>query len=391
VPKIEGYAPKLTEEQQKKADEFRKKQEEVAKKEADIKAKKAQEAGMPKDNRTITEIEAETRAKRDQKYFQEQLSPKNRSTGERFKSIEEVDAEMNKALALSAFNPDQKAYYNTLKNFKEKLDPTGGRKERSDIFMSDEKDRTFNPNSPLEIEKRTAAARDQRLAGIQNPQQILGPNLGLGPSIPLGEANLQSQIQSQIKPLSEIGTSLRPLSDISNDVNRASYDMGVKRKGLYEGDFGQEVERRKLEQNPLLTLQPQNITTQGGQTIPVSQQLNQQSFTQQEAAFNSNTAAITTLVGGIQNLNSTLANFETNFSNLNNIPGTQTGGNPAQPGAQPNISTNTNVPLTIVVNADGQTDIATAVGQEIQKKIPEIVDKVRIARGEKVPPTVPKP
>ena len=65
VPKIEGYAPKLTEQQQKKADEFRKKQEEVAKKEADIKAKKAQEAGMPKDNRTAAQIEAETIAQRD--------------------------------------------------------------------------------------------------------------------------------------------------------------------------------------------------------------------------------------------------------------------------------------------------------------------------------------
>lgn len=377
VPKIEGYAPKLTEQQQKKADEFRKKQEEVAKKEADIKAKKAQEAAMPKDNRTIAEIEAETRNKRDQKYFQAQLSPTNRSTGKRFESIEEVDAEMRKALGLSAFNPDQKAYYTTLKNFKEKLNPTGGRSERGEMFMSYEKDMTFDPNSPGEIEKRTIAARDQRLAGIINPQQILGPNLGLGPNVAVGQEDLQNQIKSQIKPLSDIGASLRPLSEISNDVNRASYDMDVKRKGLYEGDFGAEVERRKLAESPLLTLTPQQVTTQGPQPL-------EQSFIQQEAAFSNNTLALTTLASSIETLNSTITNTQSTNRNVN-TPSSQ------QAGVQPQVSTNTNAPVSVVVNAQGGTDISTAVGQAVQNAIPSIVEKVRIAMGEKVPPTVSRP
>ena len=112
----------------------------------------------------------------------------------------------------------------------------------------------------------------------------------------------------------------------------------------------------------------------------------QQSFTQQEASLGTNTSAITTLAGGIESLNSTIANFEANFANLNNVPG-------AQPvaGAQPNVQTTTSAPVNVVVNAQGGTDIATAVGQAVQNAIPTIVEKVRIAMGEKVPPTVSRP
>jgi TP901 family phage tail tape measure protein len=112
----------------------------------------------------------------------------------------------------------------------------------------------------------------------------------------------------------------------------------------------------------------------------------QQSFTQQEASLGTNTSAITTLAGGIESLNATIANFESNFANLNNVPG-------AQPvaGAQPNIQTTTSAPVNVVVNAQGGTDIATAVGQAVQNAIPTIVDKVRIAMGQKVAPTVSRP
>lgn len=371
---IEAYKPKLTEEQQKKADEIRTAQEQTAKKEADIKAKKAQEAALPKDNRTTSEIEAATRAKRDQKYLQSPVAPRNRSTGEKFGSMEEIDAEMNKALALGAINPEQKEYYGVLQNFKKNLDPTATTFGRQYDYNLDEKNRPIDPNSPLEIEKRTAAARDQRMRGITNPQQILGQNLSLGPNIPTGEIDLQSQIQSQLKPLGDIGTNLRPLSQINNDVTRSSYDMDVKRKGLYEGDLGREVERRKLAENPLLTLSPQKITTQGPQPI-------QQSFTQQEAAFSNNTSALTTLAGGIATLNSTI-------SNLNSAPGSPSAAGTQQPVAQPNVTTTTTAPVSVVVNAQGGQDIALAIGEQIKEKIPEIVKQVRLAMGEKVTPTV---
>jgi len=366
----------------------------MAKAKADKKAAEAQRKALPKDNRTIAEIEAETTAKRDQKYLQSPLAPLNRTTGKKFESIEQVDAEMQKALAFGAINPEQKEYYNVLKNFKRNLDPTGGASGRNAMFMLDDASRPIDPNSPLEIEKRTMKERDQRLMGIQNPQGILTPNLSLGPNTSIGEQDIQAQIQSAIKPLIDLGSNLRSLTEIKNDVTSASYDMDVKRKGLYEGDLGRVVEQRKLQENPLLTLKPQNITTQGGQ--PINNQLNQESFIQQEAAFNNNTSALTSLAGGIESLNSTLSNFETNFGNLNNVSNAQPAGTQAQAGAQagaqPNVTTTTNAPVNVVVNAQGSNDIAVAVGEAIKNEIPNIVDRVRVALGppfNKVTPKLP--
>jgi TP901 family phage tail tape measure protein len=110
-----------------------------------------------------------------------------------------------------------------------------------------------------------------------------------------------------------------------------------------------------------------------------------QSFAQQEAAFNNNTSALTLLAGGIESLNSTLSNFEANFANLNNTPGAQPAGAQAG-GAQPNITTTTTAPVNLVLNAQGSNDIAAAVGEEIQKSIPTIINRVRVALGQKVPP-----
>jgi TP901 family phage tail tape measure protein len=116
---------------------------------------------------------------------------------------------------------------------------------------------------------------------------------------------------------------------------------------------------------------------------------NQQSFTQQEAAFNTNTSALTSLAGGIENLNSTISSFETSFSNLNNVPGAQQVGTPGQATVQPNITTTTSAPVSVTVQAEAGTDIATAVGEAVKKAIPEIVLEVRRATGEKIPPTTP--
>jgi len=114
-----------------------------------------------------------------------------------------------------------------------------------------------------------------------------------------------------------------------------------------------------------------------------------QSFAKQEAAFNNNTSALTSLAGGIESLNSTLANFEANFANLNNVPGAQPAAGTQQAGAQPQVLTNTNAPVSVIVNPQGGPDIASAIGEEIKTKIPEIVQKVMLAMGYKVPPTLP--
>jgi hypothetical protein len=133
-----------------------------------------------------------------------------------------------------------------------------------------------------------------------------------------------------------------------------------------------------------------NIEVVGSRVNQTSNpQINQQSFTQQEAAFSNNTSALTSLTGGIENLNSTLSNFEANFGNLNNVPGTQPAGAQAQAGAQPGATTTTNAPVSVIVNAQGSNDIAAAVGQAVQNAIPAIIDKVKVALGQKVPPTAP--
>ncbi len=224
-------------------------------------------------------------------------------------------------------------------------------------------------------EAETVIARDQRLAGITNPQQILGPNLGLGPNVAIGQKDLQNQIGSQIKPLSDIGTSLRPLSEISNDVNRASYDMNIKRKGLYEGSLGAEVERRKLAENPLLTLTPRQVTTQGSQPL-------EQSFTQQEAALNNNTSLTSILNTSVESLTSALTNFQTNVSNLNN-PQTLT--NPSvQQGQNTGGQSSTNIgPFSVVVNQSENTNIEGQINQAMERLKSEILQLVNV----KVPPT----
>jgi TP901 family phage tail tape measure protein len=225
-------------------------------------------------------------------------------------------------------------------------------------------------------EAETVIARDQRMRGIINPQQILGPNLSLGPNISTGEGDVQSRIQSQIKPVSDIGKDLRSLSEINNDATRASYDMDVKRKGLYEGDFGNRVQQKKLAENPLLTLSPQKITTQGPRPL-------EQSFTQQEAVFNNNSSALTTLAGGIESLNSTIANL--GVANLNNIPAQTNAGAQSAAGAQQAANQSSNIgPFNVVVNSS-EGDISLQLTTALEKLKSEILSLVNV----KVAPTVP--
>jgi TP901 family phage tail tape measure protein len=304
---------------------------------ADKKAAEVQKQALPKDNRTIAEIEAETTAKRDQKYLQSPLAPLNRTTGKKFESIQQVDAEMQKALAFGAINPEQKEYYNVLKNFKQNLNPTGGASGRRAMFMYDE----VNPqitqpriNQALEANQKTPVA-------IKSDKE-------------------------KYEELNRPGQIFKSFDDVlKNWTQRDAF----QRTGKIP-DFEMKTSK------------------------PVTQGVKQESFTQQEAAFNNNTSALTSLAGGIESLNSTLSNFEANFANLNNVPGAQPVGTQGQAGTQPNITTTTNAPVNVVVNAEGGGDIATAVGAEIEKAIPTIINKVRIALGppfNKVPPQAPKP
>lgn len=119
-------------------------------------------------------------------------------------------------------------------------------------------------------------------------------------------------------------------------------------------------------------------------------QVNQPSFTQQEAALNNNTSAITSLNENLRNLSTQLSE-KNNENNGNSVANQAPGRAGIITGTQPNINTTTNAPVNVVVNAQGGSDIAAAVGEAVQNAIPTIIDKVKLAMGQKVPPKVSGP
>ena len=111
-------------------------------------------------------------------------------------------------------------------------------------------------------------------------------------------------------------------------------------------------------------------------------------FAQQEAALNGNTGALNSLTGGIESLRNIISTLQTSFETVNT---NQTNQNANQnTGGQPGVQTTTNAPVTLVVNAESDTDVGMAVEKAILKAIPEIVKRVQAADGKKIPPTVPK-
>jgi TP901 family phage tail tape measure protein len=122
-------------------------------------------------------------------------------------------------------------------------------------------------------------------------------------------------------------------------------------------------------------------TTTGNINKPVQEK--PEMFAQQEAALNTNTGALNNLTGGIESLRNIIANLQTSFETAN---ATQTNNANTNTGAQPNIQTTTSAPVNVTVQAQGGGDIAAAVGEAVQNAIPTIIEKVRVALGQKVPP-----
>jgi TP901 family phage tail tape measure protein len=197
----------------------------------------------------------------------------------------------------------------------------------------------------------------------------------------ISEAQLQTQLQNEI-----VGY-LNPIQQALIYLTKNREDGDLETPDI-EPYITKLSERQKERAEEIRTKQGKDTTA----TTPQERDLQkvnaatEVSFTQQEAAFNNNTSAITLLTAGVENLNTTIANIESSFVNLNAIAGTAT--SPAQPlsSAQPSITTTTNAPVNVVVNAQGSNDIAEAVGEAVQKAIPNIIDRVRVALGEKVVP-----
>jgi TP901 family phage tail tape measure protein len=109
-----------------------------------------------------------------------------------------------------------------------------------------------------------------------------------------------------------------------------------------------------------------------------------QSFTQQEAALSSNTTALNALNENLKNLGTKLSEQNTGNRTDNQTPGRAA----AITATQPNVTTTTNAPVNVVVNAQSSNDVSKAVGEAVQNAIPGIIEKVKLAMGQKVPPAI---
>jgi TP901 family phage tail tape measure protein len=204
----------------------------------------------------------------------------------------------------------------------------------------------------------------------------------------ISEAQLQTQLQNEIVGyLNPIQQALIYLTKNREDGDLETPDIEpyITKLSERQKERAEEIRTKQEKDTPATTPQERDLQKVNAAT--------EVSFTQQEAAFNNNTSAITLLTAGVENLNTTIANFEANFANLNNNPGAQPAGAQAG-GAQPNITTTTTAPVNLVLNAQGGNDIADAVGDAIENAIPTIINKVRAALGppfNKVPPQAPKP
>jgi TP901 family phage tail tape measure protein len=280
----------------------------TTKQEVNKKIKSVQQQSLPQDNRTIAEIEAETRAKRDQK----------------------LGAQPETGIYSGG-------YINRVRADEAILDPA-------------------SQQAQTEFEQFRSREAERKAAADAELQRVLNSDT----SGQKAQADFEAFRESQ---------------RIVDPRNEYALEEDKVRRQMIERD---QMFKSASPISPALQNQPAATT--------------QQPFAQQEAAFSNNTSAITTLAGGIENLNSTLSNFQANFANLNNIPTQQTAGGTQQAGTQPSISTTTSAPVTVVVNAEGGGDIATAVGAAIQNAIPNIINQVRRqVLNEKVPPTVSRP
>jgi TP901 family phage tail tape measure protein len=286
------------------------------------------------------EIEAQTIAKRDQKYLQSPSALLNPSTGKNFESIIEVEAEMQKAFEdfktgfLSGVVPPEELkqrenQYNILRSFRQSLNPTESTPERAAMLASYEENLPRNPNSPNEIEKRTVAARDQKRFETWSK----AGGMGLGPLASEDRFGVTA-IQPESRALLSKDM-IPPTLMATNFGEFKSYEFSpsLGRKSAENEDwatrFSAPVGKDRIFSNyPKETSDwargavndPFSRITYGkaaqGVEFSRNQNINQQpaaaqqSFTQQEATVSANTSALIGLGTKIETLSSDLNNKE---------------------------------------------------------------------------------
>jgi len=240
------------------------------------------------------------------------------------------------------------------------------------------------PKTISEIEAETTRARDQR----RFEEWSRAGGIGLGPTQRSAEGNYREKTASRADMVDPTlaATDAFNKSRIGlptfNRIQAEETEIERMLDPNWKLPASSAIERAKY--NPFSPITYDNAMERASepgrrltQTQPAAAQ---QSFTQQEAALNNNTSSVNNLVSAVSNLT----------ANLNNQPNQQVGPQ-TQPTIQPNVTTTTTAPVTVVVQAQASNDIAIAVGSAVESAIPTIIDKVRLALGEKVPPTAPAP
>jgi hypothetical protein len=202
----------------------------------------------------------------------------------------------------------------------------------------------------------------EKLPGI-GPEiaKAVAENTGFTQDNPLlNEAQLQSSYQVQM-----IGF----LSGIQDAIVKTGIGEAKNIKP-YIAPEPTSQNAQNNQETPTINRQ-QNAVQAARQTAPL-----EKSIVSQVTALSQNTTAISNLTGAIASLKSSIDQPPVNNQT---VPQNNT----------PTITNQTSAPVSVIVQANTPaSDIANAVGEAVQRSIPAIVEKVRLAMGEKVPPAV---
>ena len=262
----------------------------------------------------------------------------------------------------------------------------------------------FDPNNPLLTEASTQSALQGQmvnfLAGIQdaiiktaqgqtedikgyNPEEMIKQMTAQSDAAQATENKTGTADLKQQKP-----EEFKPVDRQAKNMDDRFADWTIRESASQGKKLPTVEELKKMYPDYSGYMSPESQKLMGPQAVKDAGQLAEKtkpiekSFTTQEAALSQNTTAMASLTTAINGLQSSLTTGQETKA---------AGGATPQNTAAPNISTQTNAPVSVIVNADTQTDLATAVANAVRNAIPEIVRQVRAANGEKIPPSVPKP
>jgi len=215
--------------------------------------------------------------------------------------------------------------------------------------LAQTKDITPDKAAKLQIAQRTGALDETQFKGIMGSFKDPVLDKFKEQISSMGNKPVQDIL---MKELDDIGKNALVSQDPTvNAINKSNEYLS----GILE-TIGGRTSEQKFEDKINATMSGQKLPTKEG--VVNNETVNNTSALSSEALIKS----INTLVESVNRVVSPQS--------------TQMGGQ----------QTTTNAPVNVVVNAQGSNDIAKAVGDAVQNAIPTIIDKVKVALGQKVPP-----